>query len=96
MDCPDCGSYVKYLQFEAYCSGCGLVIDDEPVDDSAVIESDGDGNLSTGTGPGFTWLDPLWGTYSLIGTKSERYKWNKKRRTKKNSFTFSGDSSNLD
>ena len=80
MNCPECKSEVIFRTMEAYCSECGLVVDDEPVDMGPQISEDTDGNLSTGTGPKHTWLDPISGTYSLMGTKSERNKYKYRKR----------------
>jgi len=30
--CPDCNGKLRYLPDEVYCTKCGLVIDDSPID----------------------------------------------------------------
>ena len=49
--CPECGGTVVHKTAESYCTKCGLVVDDAPVDDNDII-FDSDGNaVSHRTGP---------------------------------------------
>ena len=51
IKCPECEGNVRHTLHESYCTKCGLVVDDSPVDDNDVT-LDSNGNIKNKrTGP---------------------------------------------
>lgn len=51
MLCPECNGTVYHKDIESYCTKCGLVVDDSPMDDDdSTIDNDGN-VISRRTGP---------------------------------------------
>jgi len=64
-DCEECGGKIIYKSNELYCSKCGLVFDDEPINfgPERLMQTP----ETRRTGDPITWLKPFTGT--IIGRK---------------------------
>lgn len=62
--CKECGNKIIYGVYETYCKGCGLVLEDSPINfGQESFEGDPEKAAKTRrTGAPITWRNPDWST----------------------------------